>query len=86
MIILRKLAPASVIELGTTLSGLLNDSNLIFTTEHNYISGSIVIDYNGQVLHSPSDFTESAANQITLKYITPKSGSILKATYEKDLG
>ena len=83
MIVLRKISPGQSIELGATLSGVLNDSNKVFTTEFDYTSGSITIDYNGQTLHSPTDFTETASNEVTFVYITPKVDASLKATYEK---
>lgn len=83
MIVLRKISPGSQIELGATLSGSLDSSNKVFTTEFDYTSGSITIDYNGQTLHSPVDFTETDSNEITFTYLAPKSGAVLKTTYEK---
>ena len=84
MIVLRKIAPSqSNIELAGTLSGVLDSNNKIFTTEFNYNSGSIIVDYNGQTLHSPGDFSETAPNEITFVHIAPHDGDVLKATYEK---
>lgn len=83
MIVLRKIAPGSQILLGATLSGVIDNDNKVFTTEFDYTSGSITIDYNGQTLHSTVDFMETASNEITFNYLAPRYGAVLKTTYEK---
>ena len=66
------------------LTGLLNNSNQVFTTTNNYESGRISVLYNGQALHSPQDFTETGPNEVTFKFIRPFSTDNLRVIYEYD--
>lgn len=67
------------------LTGTKNGINQVFTTTYTYLSDKIYISYNGQLLSSPDDFTETDDKEITFKYITPESTDIIKATYERPL-
>ena len=67
-----------------TLSGTLDNSNKVFYTPNDYLSGSITVMWNGQSLHSPYDFIESGPNEITFTEIAPYPGDKLRANYEYD--
>jgi len=84
MIVLRRIVPidGANIAVARELSGTVNGANKVFTTPHNYKSGRISIQYNGQSLHSPDDFLETGSNQITLISVAPRIDDILRATYE----
>lgn len=64
------------------LTGNINGSNKTFITPHEYEPGRISLLYNGQALHSPEDFEETGTNELTLTYIAPRTGDILRANYE----
>ncbi len=85
MIILRKIAPASWqsgVVIADTMSGAINGSNQAFSTSYEYRTDHITVYYNGQALHPNYDFIQTAAEEITLIYITPTSGDNLRASYE----
>lgn len=65
-----------------TLSGTLDNFNQVFYTPNDYAAGSITVMWNGQSLHSPYDFVETGANQITFTEIAPYIGDKLRANYE----
>jgi hypothetical protein len=82
MIVLRKVSQPSSIKLNEQLSGAQNGINKVFTTPHSFKPGKIIIDYNGQSLYSPDDFTESGVAEITLLHITPYVDDTVRAHYE----
>ena len=84
MIMLRKpKKAASKLAIGEVLSGTVDGVNRTFTTLTNYASGKIFINYNGQTLHSPEDFIETAPGEISLLYVAPRPEyPTPRATYE----
>ncbi len=85
MIVLRKVRPTSgIIVLSGSLLGNRDNSNKVFTTESNYKTGNIKIEYNGQSLSLTDDFTETGVNEVTLIHIAPHYSDVLRATYEVD--
>lgn len=82
MIILRKVKKTSYIKLADILIGTQDGNNKTFSTQAAFKSGKIVIDYNGQSLYSPDDFTENTSTQITFTIIAPDETDVLKAHYE----
>ena len=86
MIILRRPAttastPSNVV-VADTVSGTQDGSNYTYTTSFDYRSDRIHISYNGQMLSSPDDFSETASNEIQLVSLRPVANDILRATYE----
>lgn len=64
-----------------TLTGTVNGTNAVFTTTDIYVSGSILVYRDGQLMTgSGNDYTESGDNEITFT-TAPASGSVLLATY-----
>ena len=85
MIILRKPKTQSgVILLAETPSGVIDGANQIYTTAYNYRPGKIQVYYNGQALHSPDDFVETAYDEFTLTHMLPDGTDELRVTYEVD--
>jgi len=86
MIILRKIDTNSGQLCGVMLSddlvGVRDEDNQIFTVSNEYNSGRIEIIYNGQVLTSPTDFTETGPKEITFIYLKPGDDTVLRANYE----
>ncbi len=85
MIILRKIAPAQAdtgVIVADTISGTIDGSNKVFYTTYRFKPNRIDLHYNGQALHSPDDFTQTGDNEITLIYVAPEPGELLRATYE----
>ena len=84
MIILRKLGkpdPCRVI-ISDSLTGTADGSNQKFYVSYEYAPDHIEIIYNGQVLTSPSDFTETGLKEITFVYLKPTDITALTANYE----
>ena len=72
----------------TDLSSQCNGVNLVFTMAENYKSGTIVLYYSSfpWILKPGTDFTETAANQITINVAeipAPKAGQTFVGIYEK---
>jgi len=89
MIILRKIGPAvsdvsSSVIVADTISGTIDGSNRVFYTTYKYKPDRIDLHYNGQALHAPDDFEQTGDNEITLIYVAPEPGELLRATYELD--
>jgi len=84
MIVLRKLGGKGItsVVVADPLSGLKDGSNQVFNTTTNYIKDKITIFFNGQALHSPSDFIQSGPKEITFIHVFPTSDSELRAIYE----
>ena len=86
MIILRKIDTDSGqlcgIMLSDDLIGVRDEDNQVFTVSNEYNAGRIEILYNGQVLTSPTDFTETGPQEITFVYLKPGEDTVLKANYE----
>ena len=89
MIILRKLATATTTtEVSTSvlvagdLIGAKDGLNKNFLTEYTYEYDRITIYYNGQALHSPTDFYQTGHNRITFVYLSPDSTDTIKTTYQ----
>lgn len=84
MIILRKIAPTpnTGVIVADTITGAIDGSNRVFYTTYRFKSNRIDLHYNGQTLHSPDDFTQTGDNEITLIYVAPEPGELLRATYE----
>lgn len=85
MIVLKRTAPKTVVryyEIAGTLSGTLDESNQVFSTEYNYVPNRISVLYNGQALHTNDDFIESGPNEVTLIYLKPGTEDVLMANYE----
>lgn len=85
MIILRRTRPGREIRLAEDLLGTKNNHNQVFETPNKYKSSRISVLYNGQALHSPDDFIESGAAEVTFLYIRPHDKDVLRVTYEIDL-
>jgi hypothetical protein len=68
--------------LSDPLIGVLDGVNQTFSVSYEYTPGRIEILYNGQVLTSPQDFTETGPEEITLVYLYPEEQTILRANYE----
>lgn len=65
-----------------TPTGLVNGSNRVFTTANNYVAGTPLVVLNGVRMAITTDYTESAANQITfVSAQTPQTGDMLWITY-----
>lgn len=86
MIVLRKLKQNSGVLLGQPLSGDTDGSNKVFTAGHNFLSNSVSVTYNGQVLKKEVDFLVSAQDKITLIYLTPDNTDVLTINYEINYG
>jgi len=86
MIILRKIdtdtGQLCGVMLSDTLVGVRDRDNQVFTVSNEYNTGRIQIIYNGQVLVSPIDFTETGAQEITFVYLKPEADAVLSANYE----
>lgn len=67
-----------------TLTGLVNDSNTVFTTSQPYKAGSLRVIYYGQVL-SGSNITETtpASGVFTLGF-APATGTWVQAAYDPE--
>ena len=63
-------------------SGIINGSNTIFTTAHNFVSGTTQIYWNGLRQIITYSYSETGANQITFTD-APRSGTILMIDYIK---
>jgi len=71
------------------LSAQCNGANMVFTLPDDYVSGSVALwSTQFPIVYRPTtDFTETAANQITLvaaQVGPPKTGQTLVCTYDKD--
>ncbi len=85
MIVLRKVksAKSSKIEIGEPLIGDIDGVNRVFSTYKSFISGKILVTYNGQTLHKGADFDELSSTSIQLKHFAPHpEDGYLMATYE----
>jgi len=86
MIILRKIDTDTGQLCGVMLSdelvGVRDEDNQVFTVSNEYNTGRIQIIYNGQVLVSPIDFTETGPQEITFVYLKPRTDTVLSANYE----
>jgi len=88
MIILRRTSSQQISEcigLGEDLIGTVDGSNQVFNTQYEYISGTVVVFFNGQALYAPGDFTETGPTEITFNYIKPgETGfdDVLKVAYK----
>ena len=84
MIVLRKVRPNSPsVVVGEILQGNQNGVNRTFNTANNFISGKILITYNGQTLQKDFDFEELSTSSIRLLHFAPQSDDVLlTATYE----
>lgn len=84
MIILRKLGSntACRVILSDPLEGLADGVNQTFTVSQEYTPDRIEVIYNGQVLTSPTDFTETGPKEITFVYLKPTDITVLFANYE----
>lgn len=84
MIVLRKIrANTPNIVIGEPLQGVLDGSNRIFSTNSAFISGKILVTYNGQTLQKDFDFEELSPTSIRLLHFAPHTDDInLLATYE----
>lgn len=64
-------------------SGAVNGTNTAFDTANNYVSGSIQVYKDGQLMKGGgADYTETDANTITFT-TAPVTGSVLLVTYQK---
>lgn len=68
---------------GEHASGSKNHSNTTFTTLYTYITGTLQVYYNGQVLDT-SEFTELSSNSFSLVYVMPYSDDHLSVSYLKN--
>jgi len=89
MIILRKISSpqqlSECIGLGEDLLGTVDGNNQVFNTQSEYVSGTVVVFYNGQALYAGHDFEETGATEITFTYIKPGStgfDDVLKVAYK----
>jgi len=89
MIILRKISSqqqlSECIGLGEDLIGVVDGNNQVFNTQSEYVSGTVVVFYNGQALYADHDFTETGPDEITFTYIKPgETGfdDVLKVAYK----
>ncbi len=85
MIVLRKVKPVrgSDVEVGEPLAGDLDGVNRVFNTAKSFISGKILVTYNGQTLHKDADFEELSSTSIQLIHFAPHpEDGYLMATYE----
>jgi len=84
MIILRRLGKQDScrVILSDPLIGTIDGDNQTFSVSYEYTPGRIEILYNGQVLTSPTDFSETGPDEITFVYLKPEEHTILRANYE----
>lgn len=65
-------------------TGLVNGTNLIFTTSEPFISGSVEVFLNGMKQDLTTHYTESGASQIT--FVTaPQTGDSVRISYQTNL-
>ena len=84
MILLRRVGKQDScrVILSDPLIGATDGVNQTFSVSYEYTPGRIEILYNGQVLTSPQDFTETGPDEITFVYQYPEEQTILRANYE----
>ena len=88
MIILRKISTETVADTNTVhvagdLIGDKDGLNRTFLTEYTYEPDRITVYYNGQALHSPTDFYQTGYNEITFIYLSPDTTDTIKTTYQR---
>jgi hypothetical protein len=49
-----------------TAIGIVNSTNTVFTTSRRYISGTLKVELNGQVLVRDDDYTETTNQSFTM--------------------
>lgn len=62
-------------------SGTVNGTNAVFTTASSYVSGSLLVFRDGQLMTLTGDYTQTGANQFT--FVTaPSIGSVIVVNYQ----
>jgi len=73
---------ANVLITNEAAIGTKNNLNKIFTTVYNYLTGSLSVYYNGQILIKNDDYEEQGPNEFRLIYIKPYSDDSLVVDYQ----
>lgn len=63
-------------------AGVKNNSNNIFSTSYDYLTGTLFVYYNGQRLVQGKDYEEQGSNAFKLTYVRPYSEDNLIVDYQ----
>jgi len=62
--------------------GVRDNDNRIFTTAYSYITGTLLVNYNGQRLVKDNDYKEQSSNKFRLVYVKPYNDDNLVVDYQ----
>lgn len=73
---------SNLLILNEVVLGVKNNINNVFSTSYNYLSGSLLVYYNGQRLIYNEDYKEQSANTFELVYVKPYNVDSLVVDYQ----